>query len=389
MDKIVIHEVGLRDGLQVEKTAVPLEEKKHWIEGLFASGIDIIQLGSFVNPTKVPQMADTDTLFNYFLCIEHGAEVGKKPPNVTLSGLVLNERGLERGMTCGVEMFCMGVSASETHSKKNTGMTTKEALERIIPMARTALDAGKRVQVSVQSAFGCGFEGPIPEGMSAVSSLKHEYYAAKHKKMTGMVMKDAEKCACKKPKEVLTDHNYSYVNGIPEAYGGHTDHVIGNPFAHKETGESTSEIERFHGTIKDRTKVFRAFRDVETLIQFTDGWLVYYNYFRTHESLDGKTPAEEANVKYDVKNWADLARVPVSKDAEIQSHKKPKIKLTIEKVKLDKAFKRKRDPQPRAYETIVNSDGTVNKRYMGLHRVKRVPQHFSDCGGGLTRRGDI
>lgn len=156
MDKIYIHEVGLRDGLQVEKTTVPLEEKIRWVEGLFASGVDIIQLGSFVHPEKVPQMADTDALFRYF------SEGGKKPGNVILSGLVLNEKGLERGLACGVEMFCMGVSASETHSQKNTGMTPAEAQARIIPMAKQALSAGKKVQASVQSAFGCGFEGPIP-----------------------------------------------------------------------------------------------------------------------------------------------------------------------------------------------------------------------------------
>lgn len=156
MDKIYIHEVGLRDGLQVEKTTVPLEEKIRWVEGLFASGVDIIQLGSFVHPQKVPQMADTDALFRHF------TEGGKKPGNVTLSGLVLNEKGLERGLACGVEMFCMGVSASETHSQKNTGMTPAEAQARIISMAKQALSAGKKVQASVQSAFGCGFEGPIP-----------------------------------------------------------------------------------------------------------------------------------------------------------------------------------------------------------------------------------
>jgi hydroxymethylglutaryl-CoA lyase len=155
MDKIYIHEVGPRDGLQVEKTAVPMEEKIRWIEGLFNSGIDIIQLGSFVNPEKVPQMADTDALFKHF------SEAGKKPKNVILSGLVLNEKGLERGLACGVEMFCMGVSASETHSQKNTGMTPAEAQARIIPMARQALSARKKVQASVQSAFGCGFDGPI------------------------------------------------------------------------------------------------------------------------------------------------------------------------------------------------------------------------------------
>jgi hydroxymethylglutaryl-CoA lyase len=76
---------------------------------------------------------------------------------------VLNEKGLERGLACGVEMFCMGASASETHSLKNSGMGTAEATRRIAAAAREAVRAGKRVQVSVQSAFGCGFEGPIPE----------------------------------------------------------------------------------------------------------------------------------------------------------------------------------------------------------------------------------
>jgi len=155
MNKIYIHEVGPRDGLQVEKTTVPLEEKIRWIEGLFNSGIDIIQIGSFVNPEKMPQMADTDALFKHF----SGSE--KKPNNVILSGLVLNEKGLERGLSCGVEMFCMGVSASETHSQKNTGMSTDEALKRITLMAKQVVREGKHVQVSVQSAFGCGFEGPV------------------------------------------------------------------------------------------------------------------------------------------------------------------------------------------------------------------------------------
>ena len=60
MEKIIIHEVGPRDGLQVEEQIVPLEQKIKWAEGLISSGIDIIQLGSFVNPKRVPQMADTD-----------------------------------------------------------------------------------------------------------------------------------------------------------------------------------------------------------------------------------------------------------------------------------------------------------------------------------------
>ncbi|HTY38713.1 MAG TPA: hydroxymethylglutaryl-CoA lyase [Bacteroidota bacterium] len=156
MNEIFIHEVGLRDGLQMEKQVVPLEHKVRWTEQLIAAGIDIIQLGSFVHPDKVPQMADTDKLFEYFNAPGH------KPVRTILSGLVLNEKGLERGDRCGVEMFCMGVSASDTHSRKNTGMSTEEAATRIIAMGKQAASQGKNVQVSVQSAFGCGFEGIIP-----------------------------------------------------------------------------------------------------------------------------------------------------------------------------------------------------------------------------------
>jgi hydroxymethylglutaryl-CoA lyase len=155
MSELIIHEVGMRDGLQVESTVVPFETKVAWIEKLFSSGVDVVQLGSFVHPVKVPQMADTDALFKHFTV------PGNKPARVVLSGLVLNEKGLERGEACGVEMYCMGVSASETHSQKNTGMSVEEATGRIITTAKQARAAGKKVQVSVQSAFGCGFEGPV------------------------------------------------------------------------------------------------------------------------------------------------------------------------------------------------------------------------------------
>ena len=155
MNQITIHEVGPRDGLQMEKQVVPIDTREDWIRRTIDSGVDIVQVGSFVHPAKVPQMADTDELIRRL--------VAGKTSDVVLAGLALNEKGLERGLECGVEMFCLGASASETHSLKNTGMTSLEATHRIIGAARQALTSGKRVQVSVQSAFGCGFEGPIPE----------------------------------------------------------------------------------------------------------------------------------------------------------------------------------------------------------------------------------
>ena len=155
MNRIVVHEVGPRDGLQMEKQVVPLETKEDWIRRAMAAGVDIVQVGSFVHPEKVPQMADTDELFRRLTAQKTSATV--------LSGLVLNEKGLDRGLACGVEMFCLGASASETHSLKNTGMGSAEATQRIVAAAQRAVAAGRKVQVSVQSAFGCGFEGPVPE----------------------------------------------------------------------------------------------------------------------------------------------------------------------------------------------------------------------------------
>jgi hydroxymethylglutaryl-CoA lyase len=157
MSEIIIHEVGPRDGLQIEKTTVPTEQKIAWIDALIRSGVDVVQVGSFVHQQKVPQMADTDQLF------AHYAQPACKPARTRLSGLVLNEKGMERAFKCGVDFLCMGVSASDTHSRKNTGMGTAEAADRILAMAKAARAAGATVQVSVQSAFGCGFEGVVPE----------------------------------------------------------------------------------------------------------------------------------------------------------------------------------------------------------------------------------
>jgi len=155
MKHIVVHEVGPRDGLQMERQVVPTDIKEDWIRRVMQSGVDIVQVGSFVHPVKVPQMADTDELIRRLLKDKQSA--------VVLAGLALNERGMERGLECGVEMFALGASASETHSMKNTGMSSMDATHRIISAGEKALAAGKKVQVSVQSAFGCGFEGPISE----------------------------------------------------------------------------------------------------------------------------------------------------------------------------------------------------------------------------------
>jgi transposase-like protein len=181
-----------------------------------------------------------------------------------------------------------------------------------------------------------------------------------------MLMKEAAKRAGKVPKVVITDQNYSYIDGIERAFGADTEHIQSRPFTKTD---STNVVERFHGTLKDRTKVIRSFRDLETLIQFTDGWLIYYNYFKPHTTLEGKTPAEEAKIKYDVKNWADLARLPVPKHVELQSHKALNLKLAKPKTNLSRAFKRHRTPKQ-----------SKEPRMVAQHRVRH--------GVGYTRRAD-
>lgn len=112
--------------------------------------------------------------------------------------------------------------------------------------------------------------------------------------------------AGKFPVVVLTDKQRSYPDAIADIFGKNTEHKQTRPFVHED---STNLIERWHGTLKERTKVMRGLKDVESALAFTDGFLVFYNFIRPHESLDGKTPAEQAGIVYTPKNWADVSRV--------------------------------------------------------------------------------
>jgi len=129
----------------------------------------------------------------------------------------------------------------------------------------------------------------------------------------------AIKTAGKEPRVIVTDKLPSYLD---VRYGKDAEHRQGSPFKFKGTGESTAQIERFHGTIKDRTKVMRAFRNFETMLQFMDGYLIYYNFFRPHEAFkSGKTPAEVAGIDYEIRNWRDLVKLPVPKEGKLHTNR--------------------------------------------------------------------
>lgn len=150
---ILIEETAPRDGLQNEKDLLTVTEKIRLVEDLVDCGLRRIQVGSFVNPRAVPQMADTEAVFQGL----------RKKPGVIYRALVLNEKGLERAAGCGVHDLAVFVSASEIHSRKNSGCETAEALKRACAVVRQAKSQGLSVQAGVMNAFGCRFEGAVPE----------------------------------------------------------------------------------------------------------------------------------------------------------------------------------------------------------------------------------
>jgi len=122
-----------------------------------------------------------------------------------------------------------------------------------------------------------------------------------------MLIDRAIKTAGKEPKTVITDKLASYLD---VRYGKDTEHIQSRPFALED---NTQKIERFHGTLKQRTKVMRGLKNIETAHDFVNGWLVHYNYLRPHDALNDKTPAEVAGIEFPYKNWADITRHKPSK----------------------------------------------------------------------------
>lgn len=126
------------------------------------------------------------------------------------------------------------------------------------------------------------------------------------------------------PKVVITDSLASYIDGIELAFGADTKHIQSHPFA---KNDSTSLIERWHATLRERTKVMWGMKKPETARVILDGFLVFYNYFRPHESLNDKTPAEVAGIAYPYKNWLDVVK---SQSPLGQPSDKPDIQLDDE-----------------------------------------------------------
>lgn len=112
----------------------------------------------------------------------------------------------------------------------------------------------------------------------------------------------AAECAGKPPKRIITDGLNVYEDACELTFGSDSRHVRSSPFV--ET-DSSNKIERWHGTLKDRLKVMRGLKDIETAKLVLSGFVFHYNYLRPHKALD-KTPAEAANLKFPYRNWQDI-----------------------------------------------------------------------------------
>ena len=152
-ERIVINEVGPRDGLQSQDKHLSVEERAALIKALLDSGLQHIEAGSFVSPRAVPQMAGTGDLFNLL-----------GPDNAPyLSALVPNMKGYELARSAGVKTMAVVVSATETMNQKNINMSLEETLETAGQIVRRGREEGAHMQAYLSVAFECPFEGKVSD----------------------------------------------------------------------------------------------------------------------------------------------------------------------------------------------------------------------------------
>jgi hydroxymethylglutaryl-CoA lyase len=151
-DYVTITDVALRDGLQIQPLTVPTDTKLLLLDRLIAAGVQSLEVGSFVHPGLVPQMADADELFR---------RVPSKP-GVQMIALVPNSRGAERALAAGVHDVRIVLSCSEGHSQANTNRSVQEGIEETRAVVNRLRAAGEvRITGALATAFVCPFDGLV------------------------------------------------------------------------------------------------------------------------------------------------------------------------------------------------------------------------------------
>jgi hydroxymethylglutaryl-CoA lyase len=158
-------EVGPRDGLQNEKQPISVADKVRLVDDLTAAGLSYIEVGSFVSPKWVPQMAGSAEVFAGI----------QRQPGVTYAALTPNLKGLEAALEAKVEEVAVFAAASEAFSQKNINCSIADSLQRFVPLMEATKAADVRVRGYVSCVLGCPYDGEIaPE---QVASVARELYA--------------------------------------------------------------------------------------------------------------------------------------------------------------------------------------------------------------------
>lgn len=149
--QVKVVEVGPRDGLQNETQVLSVDDKVGLIDRLSEAGLSYIEIGSFVRPEWIPQMADTEAV---------AARIHRYP-GVTYSALVPNSRGLQRALQAELPEIAIFMSVTESHNQKNTNRSAAEALESYREVTREALEQGVKVRAYLSTVFACPYEGEV------------------------------------------------------------------------------------------------------------------------------------------------------------------------------------------------------------------------------------
>ena len=155
--EVLVSEVGPRDGLQSIESIMPTDAKKAWIAAEAAAGVHEIEVGSFVPPKLLPQLADTAEIVEYARTID----------GLTVAALVPNLKGAENAVKAGAHKITLPLSVSETHSQANLRKTHEQVLDEVrnIVALLDTLSADQRpdFEGGLSTAFGCTLEGEVPE----------------------------------------------------------------------------------------------------------------------------------------------------------------------------------------------------------------------------------
>ena len=176
------------------------------------------------------------------------------------------------------------------------------------------------------------------------------------------LMKLAYERTGKIPRVIYTDKLRAYLEGIERVFGADTSHKQGAPF---DVENNTNAIERFHGTLKSRTKVMRGLHTVESARKYLDGWLVHYNFFRPHMGLNDSTPSRVAGIKFPFRNWKDICEQPFEITARI-----PMQTLEPESASVDELAVSVKKPIVRRKKLIKRKSRSSEKTPTSLSQVR-------------------